>query len=106
MLSATDPSGRFVVLTEETYNAHIAPKHPDIVPDWIVEVIEEPDIIAQSFRKKQRICYYKRGILPPAYGQDYLKVVIRQRALGKTSYVCTAFPARRIKPEERIIWKP
>jgi hypothetical protein len=108
LLSVTDPQGRFVRLTQETWDCHIVSRHPDIVPDWIQEVLEDPDLIALDTSVRRplvtELCYYRRGLLPTVYGNRYLKVITRQRALHKTCYMISAYPADHLKPEERTIW--
>ena len=109
MLSATDPEGRFVLLDQQTWDEHIVNRHPDVVPDWIQETIEEPDFITRDTIKRRKcflkLCYYKQGILPRHYRRQYLKVVVQQQRRNSDHRVFTSHPAHHLKlSEEEVIW--
>ena len=109
MLSATDPTGRLIVLSQQTWDEHIIGYHTDVVPDWIVEAVEDPDLITRdtlkSTRRRPLLCYYRHGILPAHYGHDPMKVVVKRRRRGQVFDVLSAYPAHHVKlSQEEVIW--
>ncbi len=111
MLSATDPTGRLIVLSQQTWDEHIIRYHSDVVPDWIVMAVEEPDIITRdtlnSTSRRPVLCYYKCNVLPAAYGHDLMKVIATKRRRGQVFDVDSAYPAHHVKlSQEEVIWTP
>lgn len=79
MFSTTDPYGREIKLTKETWYDHICVRHPELKPllKEIQETIENPSIIAKSSSKPDDTqIYFDRPLSNYKYKNLYLKVVV------------------------------
>ena len=65
VFATTDPLGRQVVLTEDTFKKHIAVNHPEMKTHVrvIKQAIKDPDYIFVSTLRKDRDIYIKMGCI-------------------------------------------
>ncbi len=98
LLTATDPKGRTVTLSEDWYEAHILVEHPDVSDiDEIEQTIFAPDYITQDAVDDRRMVYYRMYQRRPQ--RWMLKVVVNN------GEVITAYRVKRLKQGELILWR-
>ena len=98
LLTAIDPQGRSVQLTQECYTFHILVEHPDLSDiSEIARTIESPDFIAQDAIDVNRLVYYRTYRRRPQHWM--LKVVVAREE------VITAYRVKRLKSGEVILWQ-
>lgn len=78
VFACADRFGREVVLREDTWYNHVLDQHPELTNRQTAA--EEAIRLAEQIRVDRfdtgRRCFYRRGLLPPPYQRDQLKVVV------------------------------
>jgi hypothetical protein len=101
LFEVTDPQGRTIVCTLETWNGHILENHPDMkgYENEVGRAIEAPSLgIYRDSVFENRHIYYNRFKRKPRY----IKVVVEfGEEVGK---VITAFFTDATKSGEKMIW--
>ena len=70
----------------------------------VKQAIENPDQINQDADYKNRKCYYVKFPGDEVYGEQFMKVVIKERRLLGRMVVVTAYFTSHIKTNETKIW--
>jgi len=95
IFKTADHTGKVIILTEKTFNAHILPGHPEMSgnENAIQETIENPEyVILSSVDDKSHIYVAKSS--NSSYPNIYIKTIVTSS--GKTGYVKTSFFQRNV----------
>ncbi len=110
VLESVDPRGRIVTLTVRQWTVHILPEHDEMVgrEAEINAALEHPDLIASDVDHVSRDSYYRRGPFGGRHPGVLLKVCVQWASLDDDGIVrgtvITAYPTRRVKQGERVVW--
>jgi len=110
LLSAVDPWGRAIKVTEEQWRRHVPPDHQELIDleGAVAATLTAPTDVAYDADDGRRDSFYRLGVLPPPYDRLFLKVCV-EFALSTVSsaprgFVVTAYPTQRIKQPEVLKW--
>ena len=103
IIKITDPRGKTVVCSEDTWNRHIVKHHPEMKNRMgdVVNAISDPDFICEDINDEDTDIYIAFITLKTT-NDLYLRVIVKfDRNFGR---VLSAFPAANGKTGETIIW--
>lgn len=85
-------------------------KHQEMIERQgvVKSIIESPDFICISARHTKRRTIYKMVVLPPPYGNTYVRVVVeyKRRLISKMrGYVINAFACNGMQEGEVKVWE-
>ena len=99
-----------VVCSDDTWNKHILPKHPEIdgCEAHVKAVIEHPRLVYQDSTDLNKLILYSPAVLPKASHSRYLRVAIsykNNRFLGKRGYIESAMGCWNIRKGDILVWE-
>lgn len=110
VLRCRDRWNREIVPAEHTWHDHILADHAELVGNLeaVERTLRRPSRVALDKDDPSREVYYRRGVLPAAYGRDYLKVVVEfsasEIAFPGEGRIVTAYATERMKSGETQRW--
>ena len=105
VIEATDPFGNRLSCTEDTWEGHVLPGHPEM--DGLVEeakqAITNPSKITKSGHSQTEMCYYRDA--PSPYGGRIMKIVATVKPGRTRGYIKSAWiQTHDIPADEQEIW--
>lgn len=110
LMRCVDQWGRDIVLTQDRWDDHILPGHPQLRGNeaGVEQVLTDPWVVMHDEVFPDRENFYRPFTLPPPYDRAYPKVCVgfRQPAPGKPviGFVVTAYTTSTIKAGETQKW--
>lgn len=95
-----------VALKRETWDEHIARRHPEVLPyfDHVISTIEDPRIIGRDVRHPERVYFYRRWPDISDFPAEWMQVLVLLEQHAPMGKLLSAWAARRIGGKE-IIWR-
>jgi len=109
VLKCRDRDNVLVICNSDTWQNHIVAKHPEMKGGlaYVRAVLESPDQIYQDASHANERNFYRYGIMPDPYNQQYVRVGVRyedKKLTGPRGYVITAFACQGVKKGEILRW--
>lgn len=109
VLKCRDRDNVVITCKKSTWQNHIVAKHPEIKEGlaYVKTTLENPDQIFQDPSHANRKNFYKYGIMPDPYNEQYIRVTVEykyKKLTGPRGYVITALVCQGFKKGGILIW--
>ena len=108
--SCLDILGNRINCTEEVWNNHILPDHPELrgYESYVTGVLARPKSIHKDKNNEKCLLYYGQAILPSLREPCFIRVAVKFRRKwpfrNQRGYVKTAFTCFSIRVGDELVW--